>query len=625
MYDIKVINNNSEETLMDVRIPELSVINPSIKEDINKVPSFSFDLPVTNPQYAVLKKLESEIAVSDLDSDEEIFRGRCLDDESDYVNTKSVSCEGILAYLLDVQYPPYVHTGSPAQFLNDLLNYYNSRVAEKQKIYVGTVTVTDPNDYIRRESENYDSIYNVIQDKLISLLGGWLRLRRVNNTNYLDYLADYEESDQVIRFGENLLDLTKYAKAETIKTVIIPLGAKDGDTGQYVDITSVNGGVNYIKDDNLVQQYGWIEAVVNWDDVTLPDNLLKKAQDYLRDCKNMQISIELSAVDARLLGADVARIRPGMMVRVISPPHHLDDMFLCSSKTTDLLDPSKDKIVLGNQMETFTETMSREQKAITEKINAGDSALSDEIKGAKDEFKESLEKASGLYETKVTQPDGSVITYYHDKKNLEDSQIRMVFNSAGFAMTADGGENWYGMQVNGEMITDILNATGVKAEWIKTGKIYSVDYVEGKSGVVYDLDNSEINAYYQNPSNGHYYRLQLLDSQLQFQDLTDKNVFSTLSLGSLSINNATQGWAALLMAGYLQLAPYGNSGFENQGFKMGQGTIDIPKDYRIAITDESAGTYSTTKTGRAEFSDGSYLEFKNGFLIGGQTADGGSI
>lgn len=625
MYDIKVINNNSEETLMDVRIPELSVINPSIKEDINKVPSFSFDLPVTNPQYAVLKKLESEIVVSDLDSDEEIFRGRCLDDESDYVNTKSVSCEGILAYLLDVQYPPYVHTGSPAQFLNDLLNYYNSRVAEKQKIYVGTVTVTDPNDYIRRESENYDSIYNVIQDKLVSLLGGWLRLRRVNNTNYLDYLADYEESDQVIRFGENLLDLTKYAKAETIKTVIIPLGAKDEDTGQYVDITSVNGGVNYIKDDNLVQQYGWIEAVVNWDDVTLPDNLLKKAQDYLRDCKNMQISIELSAVDARLLGADVARIHPGMMVRVISPPHHLDDMFLCSSKTTDLLDPSKDKIVLGNQMETFTETMSREQKATTEKINAGDSALSDEIKGAKDEFKESLEKASGLYETKVTQPDGSVITYYHDKKNLEDSQIRMVFNSAGFAMTADGGENWYGMQVNGKMITDILNATGINAEWIRTGKIYSADYVEGKSGIVYDLDNSEINAYYQNPSNGHYYRLQLLDSQIQFQDLTDKNVFSNLNLGSLSINNATQGWAALLMAGYLQLAPYGNSGFENQGLKIGQGTIDIPKDYRIAITDESAGTYSTTKTGRAEFSDGSYLEFKNGFLVGGQTADGTNI
>lgn len=634
MYDIKVINNNSEETLMDVRIPELSVINPSIKEDINKVPSFSFDLPVTNPKYDVLKKLESEIVVSDLDSDEEFFRGRCLDDESDYVNTKSVSCEGILAYLLDVQYPPYVHTGSPAQFLNDLLNYYNSRVAEKQKIYVGTVTVTDPNDYIRRESENYDSIYNVIQDKLISLLGGWLRLRRVNNTNYLDYLVDYEESDQVIRFGENLLDLTKYAKAETIKTVIIPLGAKNEDTGQYVDITSVNGGVNYIKDDTLVQQYGWIEAVVNWDDVTLPDNLLKKAQDYLQDCKNMQISIELSAVDARLLGADVARIRPGMMVRVISPPHHLDDMFLCSSKTTNLLDPSKDKIVLGNQMETFTETMSREQKATTEKINAGDSALSNEIKGAKDEFKTALENASGLYETKVTQPDGSVITYYHDKKNLEDSQIRMVFNSAGFAMTADGGENWYGMQVNGDMITNILNATGINAEWIRTGKIYSADYVEGVSGVVYDLDNNIVTFYYNYPyydsgvQTTRYVRMTLTESEITFVDLDDEDRISRISLdGGFYCQDKSRGWITNIFSGLIQIIRYGQQttgsllGFVINGYHM-----DIPSDFAINITNPDTGeNIGTGKTGRAEFSDGSYLDFKNGFLVGGQTADGGSI
>ena len=615
-----------EETyILQVNDEALAVSEAQIQEDLNAVPALSFKMPRNNPGYDHLKKLESEVVAMDMDSQNEVFRGRCLNDDSDFYNTKTVTCEGCLAYLLDVQYPPYVHTGSVAVFLKDLLDYYNSRVTEKQKIELGNVTVVDPNDYIRRESEDYDSIYNIIQNKLIQSLDGWIQIRRVNGKNYLDYLTDYYESDQVIRFGENLLDLNQHIKGESIKTVIIPRGAENEETGERLSIASVNNGLDYIKDDDLVTAYGWIEAVVDWDDVTDPENLLKKAQDYLQDCRNMEITIELSAVDARLLGLDVRRLQPGMLVQVISEPHHLNEKFLCSSKTTNLLDPSQDKVVLGTTMEGFTQSIKRDQIASDEKIESVNKTLSQEIQQSRDEFKDALENASGLYETKVTQPDGSVITYYHDKKNLEDSQIRMVFNSAGFAMTADGGENWYGMQVDGDMITNILNATGVKAEWIKTGKIYSVDYVEGKSGIVYDLDNSEINAYYQNPSNGHFYRLQLSDSQIQFQDLTDKNVFSNMSLGSLSINNATQGWAALLMAGYLQLAPYGNSGFENQGLKMGQGTIDIPKDYRIAITDESTGTYSTTKTGRAEFSDGSYLEFKNGFLVGGQTADGGSI
>lgn len=615
-----------EETyILQVNDEALAVSEAQIQEDLNAVPALSFKMPRNNPGYDHLKKLESEVVAMDMDSQNEVFRGRCLNDDSDFYNTKTVTCEGCLAYLLDVQYPPYVHTGSVAVFLKDLLDYYNSRVTEKQKIELGNVTVVDPNDYIRRESEDYDSIYNIIQNKLIQSLDGWIQIRRVNGKNYLDYLTDYYESDQVIRFGENLLDLNQHIKGENIKTVIIPRGAENEETGERLSIASVNNGLDYIKDDDLVTAYGWIEAVVDWDDVTDPENLLKKAQDYLQDCRNMEITIELSAVDARLLGLDVRRLQPGMLVQVISEPHHLNEKFLCSSKTTNLLDPSQDKVVLGTTMEGFTQSIKRDQIASDEKIESVNKTLSQEIQQSRDEFKDALENASGLYETKVTQPDGSVITYYHDKKNLKDSQIRMVFNSAGFAMTADGGENWYGMQVDGDMITNILNATGVKAEWIKTGKIYSVDYVEGKSGIVYDLDNSEINAYYQNPSNGHFYRLQLSDSQIQFQDLTDKNVFSNMSLGSLSINNATQGWAALLMAGYLQLAPYGNSGFENQGLKMGQGTIDIPKDYRIAITDESTGTYSTTKTGRAEFSDGSYLEFKNGFLVGGQTADGGSI
>lgn len=614
-----------EETyILQVNDEALAVSEAQIQENLNSVPALSFKIPQNNPGYDHLKKLESEVVAMDMDSQNEVFRGRSLNDDSDFYNTKTVTCEGCLAYLLDVQYPPYVHTGSVAVFLKDLLDYYNSRVTDKQKIELGNVTVVDPNDYIRRESEDYDSIYNIIQNKLIQSLDGWIQIRRVNGKNYLDYLADYYESDQVIRFGENLLDLNQHIKGESIKTVIIPRGAENEETGERLSIASVNNGLDYIKDDELVAVYGWIEAVVDWDDVTDPTNLLKKAQDYLKDCRNMEITIELSAVDARLLGLDVRRLQPGMLVQVISEPHHLNEKFLCSSKTTNLLDPSQDKVVLGTTMEGFTQSIKRDQMASDEKIESVNKTLSQEIQQSRDEFKESLENASGLYETKVTQPDGSVIIYYHDKRNLEDSQIRMVFNSAGFAMTADGGENWYGMQVNGEMITNILNATGVKAEWIKTGKIYSVDYVEGKSGVVYDLDNSEIISYSKNLVNDHYYRFRISESLLDIRDLSDAEKYFQISLNGFTLSDDTKGWLTEFQPGYMRIVPYNKRAGSVVGFRFDKNNFIIPVDCPIKL-EESNGTLTSVKTGRAEFSDGSYLEFKNGFLVGGQTADGGSI
>lgn len=619
-----------ENYILQVNDEALAVSEAQIQEDLNAVPSLSFKIPQTNPGYDGLKKLESEIVVMDMDSKNEIFRGRCLNDDSDFYNTKTVTCEGCLAYLLDVQYPPHVHTGSVAVFLKDLLDYYNSRVTDKQKIELGNVTVVDPNDYIRRESEDYDSIYNIIQNKLIQSLDGWIQIRRVNGKNYLDYLADYYESDQVIRFGENLLDLNQHIKGESIKTVIIPRGAENEETGERISIASVNDGLDYIKDDDLVAAYGWIEAVVDWDDVTEPANLLKKAQDYLKDCRNMEITIELSAVDARLLGLDVRRLQPGMLVQVISEPHHLNEKFLCSSKTTNLLDPSQDKVVLGTTMEGFTQSIKRDQMASDEKIESVNKTLSQEIQQSRDEFKDALENASGLYETKVTQPDGSVITYYHDKKNMKDSQILMVFNTAGFGISSDGGQNWYGMQVDGDFIANILTATGVKAEWVRTGTMLAdrikggtlelggvnngngvIRVIDASGNVLVIIDNTGVYT----TAKDNTKKVEIYDGKIVLTDgLGEKaGEIRTTSNGDTngvdieagdSMVSVFDTWVRV-MGSMLALYAIG-------------GTIDISAN---TITIDG----STTKTGRAEFSDGSYLEFKNGFLIGGQTADGGSI
>lgn len=616
MYRVVCDNKKEQRPVMDVRDETLSIINAEIREDINKVPSFSFDITATNPCYSDIQKLKTEVIVEDENT--EMFRGRCIAEETDFYNTKSISCEGTMAYLLDTKYPPYVHTGSVEQFLKDLLNYHNNRVSEKQKIYLGKVTVTDLNDYIRRESEKYEDIYTIIQEKLVENLGGWIRIRRENEKNYLDYLETYIDSGQTARFGENILDLTKYAKSETIKTVITPLGAQD-ENGKRIDIASVNQGVSYIKNDVLVSEYGWIEDVVIWDDVTEPKNLLKKAEEYMDNCGNMDITIEITILDAKKLGINSKTITPGTMVTVETSPHGIHGKFVCSSRITNLADPARDKIVLGNKIGTFTETSASEQHKTNGKIEETKKELSNEIEDNKQELENELKNASGLFKTEVEQPDKSVITYYHDKQKLEDSKIQMVFNDIGFEITSDGGKNWYGMQVDGTFISDILKATGIMADWIIAGVLKSIDYEKGESGVAFNLNSRKIEGY--------------LNSVLQ--DGTDSKLkFSVSGTGiEYAINEVKDGKT---YERYARLRPnnvtVGNSDAEVSIESIARGSANVQISNKktgksmqieadnIIFTRDAKNENS--KTGRAEFSDGSYLEYINGILVGGRTANG---
>lgn len=480
MYTIRGVNGTDEFDIYDPRDPSLyPVLDAVLSEDINKVPSFKFSVPVTNDSYKKIVKLQTEIVVFDMDGEIEIFRGRCITDTIDFYNTKNCVCEGALAYLLDSKQPPYLHTGSLSVYIKMLLDNHNAKVSDKQKIYVGNVTVTDPNGYMRRESEkDYESPLNIIQEKIVDSYGGLLRIRRTNDKNYLDYLKDYPASDQVARFGENILDLTKFSKAESVRTVIIPLGAEDEETGKQLKIDSVNDGKDYLIDVDLESIYGWIEDTIEFKDVTLPENLKKKGQEYLNDCKHMSLTIELNAVDARLIGLNVRKITPGMMVMVMSAPHGLNAEFVCVSKITNLLEPDKDEISLGNEIKKFTDTINKDKIDADNKVATVNKTLEQQIQATKDAFTEAMNNAGGLYKSEVIQDDGSTVFYYHNKQNIKDSDILMVFNNLGFGVSADGGTNWYGLQVNGDFIANILSVTGVNANWINTGQL-SANYIKG--------------------------------------------------------------------------------------------------------------------------------------------------
>ena len=208
--------------------------------------------------------------------------------------------------------------------------------------------------------DDYGTTWDIINDKLLDRLGGYLRVRYEDGVRYLDYITDYgRTSDQVIRFGENLLDLTQYTSAQDIKTAIIPVG-KDGLT-----IESVNDGKNYVYDEQAVAEYGWIFDKVSWPDVTLPENLKSKAEEYVRGARNLALTIKLSTIDLHKVDADIDRILLGDSVLCDSLPHGLYRYFTVSAREYDLLDGTNDTVTFGDTLTAMTDKQLAAQKSGT--------------------------------------------------------------------------------------------------------------------------------------------------------------------------------------------------------------------------------------------------------------------
>jgi hypothetical protein len=280
---------------------------------------------------------------------------------------------------------PFDFSGAVVDFLEYILTQHNEQATPAQRIQLGTVTVVDSNGYIHRSSIDYLSTWEVIETRLINTLGGCLRLRHESSGMYLDYLAgtqdDLPTATQVIEYGENLTDLLDEVGAEETYSACIPLGAKiklADDTGEEIErrltVESVNGGVDYIVNDEAFAQYGWICAPVKettWDDVTLPENLLTKARAFLNNQGvKLKKKLTITAVDLHDSDSSVESYDFLEYVRVQSTPHSLSASYLLTEKNTPLADPSGSTITLGETSLTLSDTTLSGFKDAQERIES---------------------------------------------------------------------------------------------------------------------------------------------------------------------------------------------------------------------------------------------------------------
>jgi hypothetical protein len=370
MYQIKCFNGAVESLIYDPRAKDYTVIAPRLALELNTSGLLTFGIPDAHPKRTSILPLTSDIIV--YEDGEEIFYGRSITNEKDFLKTGNIVCEGELAFLYDSIYRPFSYTGTITDFLTALISNHNAQVETRKEFTLGTVSVVDTNGNVARSSEDALKTLDIINSRLINLNGGYLRVRHTGGVRYLDYLADYGvEATQTIEFAKNLIDLTQFIDATKVRTVLIPYGAEiEGSaTGERLTIESVNDGLDYVSNAEAVAAFGQIWETVRFDDVTIADNLKAKALVYLGEMLAESLTLKLSAVDLSILGVE-ERINVGDWVRVISVPHGLNSLFLASARNIDMANPENTKMNFGNIRQTLTTISNKSALEVSKAVDA---------------------------------------------------------------------------------------------------------------------------------------------------------------------------------------------------------------------------------------------------------------
>lgn len=268
-----------------------------------------------------------------------------------------------------------------------------------------------------------------------------------------------------------------------------------------------------------------------------------------------------------------------------------------------------------NSVRNSSKYVSAETKAIQKS-----SAITEKKIGKYDEAVQSLTalmtQGMGFFKTEEIKEDKSVVFYLHNKERLEDSTIIWKMVGDAFAVSTDGGKTWNaGLDSNGNAVVNVLSAVGINCDWIHSGTLTLGGYnntnghcaIENASGKV--VGTLGVNGYYSNDPKDQY-AIRINNGHVEIYG--NKGTLVGIVTYVRGSSDGSEG---------LSLYTYGGSGHSSIILKNNGFTEIIGNSINIA-TDKLLTGGIQTKTGRAVFSDGSYLDYKNGKLVSGRTASG---
>ena len=580
----------------------IELIDPVLELEDNKCGSFKFGLAPGQPGYDLPQKLVTTVEV--WCDGEALFYGRVFDESMALDRMKTVTCEGELAYLIDsIQRPASYEHVTLTQVLQSVLAEHNSQVEPFKQFELGNVTVPTPDGMITICTDWEDTL-KFIQETLLGLTGGHLVIRHADGKRYLDYLESYNRRNtQGIEFGRNLIDYSQTASAENIATCVIPLGAKlekaedapEDEPDRYLTIESVNDGKDYVYNEEAVATYGWVSTAVKFDDEADPERLKEKGEEYLSSTQYDSLSLTLTAFDLGHLDADIQKIRVGDEIRVYSKPHGMDRYFPVTKQTVNLNNPEKDQIELETTVsQNLTDRIAQGNKEIIHRIDSLPSQSST-VKLAEEaahRFAAMAAATVGYYTSTETLPDGSIISYSHDKPERSQSTNIWKRNGLVVAVSNNGMDGpWHGLDKDGNAILENIAAKTISANKIVSGRMetedgrFYIDLDKGESTATklisktQDAENFSLVVASETESGDKFYRVSLMDGEKErFRIRVDNDG----AVGIQNFNgNGSVNWITMSQYGTGFLVPSENGNSTISLLDLCDGESFISSDFKV--------------------------------------------
>lgn len=371
MYRISVVNNGTSSAIHEPDPDsDRRLLSGSFVEEVNQIPSFAFNISPFNPMYDSLHDRKSVVSVVNTKTNETEFEGTVLYSEKQMTGSgtiyRSVTCEGYLGYLCDSIQPYRHYDGYTVQeFVSALLDCHNALVSEEKRIYLGSCDFSGDNT--NSKTTAYRTTLEELKVNLVERVGGEMRIRKVNGKLVLDFLRQYgSTSSTVVELADNLISLDVKTDSTSIITRLVPLGAQlsPDESAERLNISSVNNGKIYIDDTAAIAKYGIIAGKVEFDDITLPQNLLSAGRKYLENNNRIQKAYKAQVLDLSPLYDSYEGFRAGNTYHFKNKLLGIDEELRLIKRTVDIYKPHKPSVEIGDKSEKITDISVRTARII---------------------------------------------------------------------------------------------------------------------------------------------------------------------------------------------------------------------------------------------------------------------
>lgn len=187
---------------------------------------------------------------------------------------------------------------------------------------------------------------------------------------------------------------------------------------EYVTIADVNDGSVMIENQETIARYGRITRVVQFDYCETPELLLAHGNKYMEDIQFSNMTIELNAVDLHNFDLNVRALNLHEYVRVISKPHHIDELLPITRLDIPLNNPGSSGLALSNDVynpdPSFTDIV-------------GSTVVGDGTKQKADTYVEGAKRG--------TYVDPAILIGFHIDGNVSDPYNKVTYVEAAEGMT----------------------------------------------------------------------------------------------------------------------------------------------------------------------------------------------